>query len=280
MSRRLAPLVLSAVLAVFPSLAAEPPIALDRATAAELASLDHVDGPLADRIVAFRDARGGRVSSVDALRGVEGMTLEALQAIRANTGTVLSIGGDGRRFGSVDEVLATFSNEPSIQQVHAWTQEYARTSPEMVRAWASASQTFGLLPTLQVEYLLTDDLDRRFAYEPVGDDFQTRPTAIDELQGFRVLVRSQWDLGELVMSSERIRVANEAQDVVKLRDRLLTEVTRLYFERRRQQVALLLEPPAELRARVDAELRLLELTAGIDALTGGRFSGGLPGATR
>ncbi len=67
---------------------------------------------------------------------------------------------------------------------------------------------------------------------------------------------------------------------MKLRDRLLTEVTRLYFERRRQQVALLLEPPAELRARVDAELRLLELTAGIDALTGGRFSGGLPGATR
>jgi hypothetical protein len=246
---------------------------LDVATTEQLASLDHVDPNLASRIVAYRQERGGHLSTVEELRAVEGMTPAALQDLRARTGTVLSVGGDtGRRYQSVEEVLARYDSEPSIQQVQSWTSEYARTNPEMLQAWARASQSFALLPRLQVETLINDNLDRRFAYESVAGDLLARQTAMDETQGIRFLVRSQWDLSELVMSSDRIRVINESQDAVKLRDRLLSQVTKLYFDRRRQQVQLLLDPPYDLQARVDATLRLLELTAGIDALTGGRFS--------
>jgi competence ComEA-like helix-hairpin-helix protein len=290
------PLIFAALLAAGSAAAAPPiappgagplvadsapaPIALEDATVEQLARFDGVGPALAERIIAYRSERGGRLGTVEELRAVEGMTPAALRQLRDHTGTTLSISVDGRSYGSVDEVLARFAGEPTIQQVQEWTQEYARTSPEMLQAWARASQSFALLPRLQVEYLLNDDLDRRFAYESVGGDLQTRPTSIDELQGFRVFVRSQWDLSELVMSSDRIRVINEAQDAVKLRDRLLGQVTRLYFDRRRQQVQLLLDPPPDLRDRVDAHLRLLELTAGIDALTGGRFSKALPPATR
>jgi hypothetical protein len=80
------------------------------------------------------------------------------------------------------------------------------------------------------------------------------------------------------MSSERIRVINEAQDIVKLRDKVLDEVTRLYFDRRRLQVDLLLNPPSDMKKLIDDELRLQELTANIDALTGGQFSASLPAA--
>ena len=93
-------------------------------------------------------------------------------------------------------------------------------------------------------------------------------------------VRLVWDLDKLVMSSERIRVINEAQDLVKLRDKVLSEVTRLYFERRRLQVERLLAPKADLMARVREELRLMELTANIDALTGGAFSAALTSSGR
>jgi hypothetical protein len=67
-------------------------------------------------------------------------------------------------------------------------------------------------------------------------------------------------------------VISEAQDIVKLRDKVLGEVTRLYFDRRRLQIDGLLNPPNDLRAQIDDELRLMEFTAQLDALTGGAFS--------
>ena len=60
--------------------------------------------------------------------------------------------------------------------------------------------------------------------------------------------------------------------MVQLRDDILDEVTRTYFERRRLQIALLTQPPADEKQVIDKELRLQELTAMIDGLTGGYFS--------
>ena len=60
--------------------------------------------------------------------------------------------------------------------------------------------------------------------------------------------------------------------MVQLRDDIVDEVTRAYFERRRLQVRLLTDPPGDQQALLDQELRLQELTALIDGLTGGQFS--------
>jgi hypothetical protein len=252
---------------------ASGPLPLDRASVADLAKIEHVGEPLAKEIVKLRQARGGHLTSVDELRAVPGMTAQALESLRAGTGVELSItGATGKQYRTVDEVMSEFAHEPTIQQVQGWTNEYARTSPEMVRAWSRASQQFAVLPRLQVEYYLREDWNQDFNYVTVGQDLQTTPTSIDEGQDYRILVRSQWDLSELVMSSDRIRVINETQDAVKLRDKLLSQVTRLYFDRRRHQVEMLLNPRPTLDGQVEDQLRLLELTAGLDALTGGSFS--------
>jgi hypothetical protein len=60
--------------------------------------------------------------------------------------------------------------------------------------------------------------------------------------------------------------------MVQLRDDILNEVTRLYFERRKLQIEFITSPPKETSAKLDKILRLQELTAGIDALTGGYLS--------
>jgi hypothetical protein len=256
-----------------PAVAGAPILPLDAATSAQLASLDHVDQPLADGIVALRTARGGHLTSVEELRGVAGMTPAALQSLRASTGVTLSVtGGDGKRYASVEQVLAEFAHEPTVQQVQDWTNEYARTDPAMLKAWATNSQSFAALPRFQVEYYLKEDWNRDFGYQSIGGDLETTPTGVDQGQDYRVLLRAQWELSELVMSSERIRVINESQDAVKLRDKLLTQITRLYFDRRRHQVEMLLNPRPTLDGQVADQLRLLELTASIDALTGGAFS--------
>ena len=59
---------------------------------------------------------------------------------------------------------------------------------------------------------------------------------------------------------------------VELRDDIINEVTRTYFERRRLQVEMFTSPPGDLKLSLEKELRLQELTADIDALTGNYFS--------
>ena len=85
-------------------------------------------------------------------------------------------------------------------------------------------------------------------------------------------MKLEWRLDKLVMSSEQIRVINETGKANKMREKVLDEVTRLYFDRRRLQVDNLLNPPSSLTDQIEMELRLQEMTANLDALTGGEFS--------
>ena len=79
------------------------------------------------------------------------------------------------------------------------------------------------------------------------------------------------------MDLETLEKANTKDVRAKLREKVLGEVTRLYFERRRLQVDVLLNPKVDLAGQVKDELRLRELTANLDAYTGGRFSAAVAG---
>ena len=60
--------------------------------------------------------------------------------------------------------------------------------------------------------------------------------------------------------------------LVKLREDILNEFTRLNFERRRLQHEMLLSPSTDTMEKIEKKLRLQELTASIDALTGSYLS--------
>ena len=60
--------------------------------------------------------------------------------------------------------------------------------------------------------------------------------------------------------------------MVEMRNDILSEVTRLYFERRKAQIELLRSSELPTKEELDKKLRLHELTALIDRLTGGYFS--------
>jgi hypothetical protein len=243
-----------------------------------------VDEAEAAAIVALRDARG-RLSNLEELRVLPGMDDRTLASLRRGTQIeVQAATATGKTYASADEVLAEFAKEPSIQAVQAWANEYAQTSPDTVRRWLRQSKTFALLPALDLDYDFDTGYDTGYEYyvlsglpaptSPDDEVFDALDDAsVDQSQGFGVSL--SWDLNELVMSSERIRVIGEVQDVVKLRDKTLGEVTRLYFERRRLQVDQLLNPKADLAAQLKEQLKLLEMTANLDAYTGGRFSDAL-----
>jgi hypothetical protein len=60
--------------------------------------------------------------------------------------------------------------------------------------------------------------------------------------------------------------------MVQLRDDILDEVTKLYFERLRVKAELDNLAIEDRKKRFEKELRIAELTANLDALTGGYFS--------
>ncbi len=261
------------------ALAAPQRLGLNAATADELVASAGLAASDAQRVVALRTQRG-RLQSVEELR-VLGLGDATLDALRKSTDVEVTLQlASARSFTTPEEVLAHFASEPTIQDVQQWTSHYAGTDPETVARWLRASRSFAALPQLTLEYGYDDGFDQDFVYLTV--DGNTVETPNDELfpglegggrdQSMDFLVRTRWDLNELVMSSERIRVISEAQDVVKLRDKMLGEVTRTYFERRRLQVEGLLQPRADLLGQLKDQLRLMELTANLDAMTGGAFS--------
>jgi hypothetical protein len=264
--------------------AAPVPVArldLNRATAEQFAAISGVDPDTARRIVELRATRGS-LHSVEELRVLR-LDDEVLSTLRTGTSVQVGVPADPvMAFDTPEQVLAQFQGEPTIQQVHAWANDYANTSPLQVQRWLTQSVTFATLPEVTLEYRLQNDYDQGFEYQnadgadPVaGDQVVAVSEDADQGQTQYYTVRLNWELDRLIMSSEKIRVINEAQDIVKLRDKVLAEATRLYFERRRLQVDRLLMPKTDVMARVKDELRLLELTANLDAITGGAFSGGL-----
>lgn len=251
------------------ALAADGRVSLQSGTAAEFARIEGVSPEIAEAIVALRTSRG-QLATVEELRVLPGVDGAVLDALRGHTDVTVSFPmGASSRYDSPEQVLAEFAKEPTVQDVQRWTNDYAQTSPELVEQWLRQSRLFGALPELKVGYANAYAYDLDWDY--LSDQTQTLDQAAEDVdQDWKVEVK--WELDKLVMSSERIRVISEVGDVVKLRDKVLSEATTVYFERRRLQVEMLLNPKADLRGQVIDQLRLMELTANLDAMTGGMFS--------
>ena len=265
-------------IAFFP-LSANAGYMLNDATVDQIASIDGVGEDTARRIISLREERKG-LGSVEELRilGLDGSTLAALRGELSSDLTLKKVSKGA--FTDVASVLGQFSNEPDVLAVQAMAMDYTKTNPSLVEGWLSASKAAYALPAVTLSYDKDVDDYKTWNYLDLDGDgqinrseYQYNTARADDDDG--IGVRLAWRLDKLVMSSERIRVINEAQDIVKLRDKVLDEVTRVYFDRRRLQVEQLLSPASGLREQIKDELRLQELTASIDALTGGQFSSAL-----
>jgi hypothetical protein len=167
---------------------------------------------------------------------------------------------------SVREILANFIHEPTIEQVRQAAILYAEVQPEKIQRWRRQAYMQAFLPTFSVGASpnLTD-----YRHWDSG----TNPDSL--LKGERDMTWTtsiNWDLGDLIWSTDQTSIDVRSKLMVQLRDDIVDEVTRHYFERRRLQIELLTDPPGDARNQLDTELRLAELTAMIDGLTGGWFS--------
>lgn len=273
-------------IALFSTSALAQAVNLNTADAEELDALPGIGEKLADSIVRDREENGPFLSVEDLARvpGISSGVLAKLQG-QVTTGSgggqqepVVIREGEVVSSNVVQKVLSKFAAEPTIREVQKATLDYTSAHPEVVDSWRWRSRTAALLPVFRTrfDYEVDDDVRVRTNTEATEAIVETRDNDV----GYELQVQGTWGLDRLVFDSQELAVAREGVRLANLRDRVLDEATRRYYERRRLQVDLELSPPRDLADRIRKELRVQELTADLDSITGGWFSKKLEAAGR
>ena len=157
------------------------------------------------------------------------------------------------------------AQEPTIQEIQEEAIKYAEVYPEKIARWRKQARLKALMPELTLDY----DKTVTTALGATYDRVQVGPRDWG--------LTLKWDIGDLIFSTEQTSIDVRSRLMVQLRDDILSEVTRLYFERKRLQLELT-ENTLKTKTRKEKELRLQELTALIDGLTNGCLSRRLQGS--
>ncbi len=160
--------------------------------------------------------------------------------------------------------------EPSARDIHKRVIRYSDTGNGKIKRWHAQSRVAALLPSLSAgkDWGTSNniDLDRAGTNDP--DRFIEGPW--DKDRGADI--SASWDLGDFIFSSSQTSIDSRSKLMVDQRNDLLSEATRLFYERRRLQAEIIHSPSPDEAAHLERLLRLDELTSLIDALTDGYLS--------
>lgn len=268
---------------------AQESVDVNTATREQLEALPGIGAKIASEIVREREENGPFSSTDDLQSRVASVTNGVMNKAKGQLRVAQGGGGGGSeplvlREGQVvskdvvRKVLMRFAGEPTVREVQTQAVAYVQAHPDAVDSWRIRSRVAGIAPRFTATGQGTIDNDLRKVTNLDAEQSEIESTT-DSNTG-RLTLGARWDLDRLIFDPDEMAVAREAVRTANLRDRVLADVTRRYFERRRLQVDLELAPPTDLSDRVRKELRLQELTADIDGFTGGWFSEKLEKAGR
>ena len=164
--------------------------------------------------------------------------------------------------------LDQFASEPSVRDVQEAAMTYALVSDDVLNGYQSSAKWTKLLPRTRVRY--REDIDDNTGIDV--NELGERDVSLDDQKNTNQEIQLEWRFDEMLMGPTRIQAIRETSRLVQLRDDILDEVTKVYYDRRRVQVDIAMNPPGDPKSRAAKDLRLEELTANLDALTGGWFS--------
>lgn len=176
----------------------------------------------------------------------------------------------GNNSGRNDLLSLYLKGEPDINRVQEAAVEYAEVHPDKIKAWRKQAARKAILPQLRL------GLDRNVTDLWHWEGGSTTKTDDDILKKGRDSVEwdisLSWDFSELIWNNDQTSIDSRSKLMSELRDNILDEVTRIYFERIRLKMEVDSLNIVDRKKRLEKELRLKELAASLDALTGGYFS--------
>lgn len=179
-----------------------------------------------------------------------------------------------RQLKNTQQVEMVRTAEPTIQHVHDMAIHYAEVSPDKILKWRALAQKRAWYPKITIgadggqDRTISDSV---YGSSSGGGQHYVGPDDKSYGNDLGWDVSMSWDLADVIWSDTQLSIDSRAKLMVDLRDDILDQVTRLYFERRRVQMELASEELDEWMF-MEKEMRIEELTALIDALTGGEFS--------
>jgi ligand-binding sensor domain-containing protein len=169
----------------------------------------------------------------------------------------------------------SFNHEPVIRDVHTWAITYAEVNPEKIQTWRRLSARRAWFPSITLDVDNDNNQtvsDTMWGTSSSGGRHYVGPDDRTLYDNWGFGASMSWDLADIVWSSDQTSIDSRSKLMVELREDILDQVTRLYFERRRLQTELHATNEITQQEKSDKELRIAELTALIDAFTGGKFS--------
>jgi hypothetical protein len=175
-----------------------------------------------------------------------------------------------------------YKDEPKISEVQKAAIKYAEVEPEKIKRWRKLAARRALLP--KVTAGIDCDRNRRLSSSIWGTypgnstpgRYFVGPDDETKYNNNNWSISVTWELGDLIYSDDQTKIDVRSKLMVQLRDDILDEVTKLYFERIRVKMEINNLTIEDSRKRYEKELKLQELTASLDALTGSYFSSHLP----
>jgi len=169
---------------------------------------------------------------------------------------------------------AESAGEPTIRQVQLAAARYAEVMPQKIRRWRTLAQLRNFIP----RFTLGLDRDRDTTVASSTSNGKTNFTVGPDDESTSLDFGFTWDLANLVWDPAQTSIDVRSRLMVQLRQDILEEATKLYFERRRLMAEFGSHPTEDPALQNERSLRLEELTAQLDALTGGLYSDTPPSA--
>ena len=165
-------------------------------------------------------------------------------------------------------IWARFAWEPSLREVQKIAVKQAFLKRKRVKSWIRRVRASAWLPDVRVKLDQNQGSELRLKGEP-GTSSQW---AEKEGDGLSYGVQLTWSFNRLVFDPDELKVNREAHRMVELREEIMHNVTRVFFERRRIQVMNYLRPPRTIRAAALRRLAKERLEGLLDSITGGWYA--------
>ncbi|HXI56713.1 MAG TPA: hypothetical protein VNO55_11680 [Polyangia bacterium] len=175
------------------------------------------------------------------------------------------------RIDAVSIAALVAAGEPPLMELREAATALVMAQPERARSLLSRAGAAGWLPEVRVR------VDRRFGRDESLDYGRTSlddaaPVGMNTHQDVRYEVRATWDLSRIVFNPDELGAHMEALRIADVRREVEMMVVRLVFERRRLKTEAATSDSPDITPRLRRELRVQEIEAELDALTGGAFS--------
>ncbi|MES1207754.1 MAG: hypothetical protein ABUS79_17605 [Pseudomonadota bacterium] len=165
-----------------------------------------------------------------------------------------------------------FADDPPVAALRQAATALLGAEPERARSALARVRLAGWLPELRLlverKFGRTESVD----LGPAADPTAVSPVGIDSSNDVRYQARATWDLSKILFNPDEIAVDAEALRAADARREIETVIIRLYFERRRLKLESLGTDDWDMPSGFRRDLRIAEVEAELDALTGGAFT--------